>query len=56
MKINILPLTMRRERNDLLFFGKCMKGIYEIDIWLIMYFFQIALIAVPVVTRNYLIF
>ena len=32
IKLNILPLTMRRERNDLISFWKCLRGIYEIDV------------------------
>ena len=32
IKLNILPLTMRRKRNDLIFFGKCLRRIYEINV------------------------
>ena len=32
LKIKMLPLSMRRERNDVIFFWKCLNGKYEVDI------------------------
>ena len=29
---NILPLTMRREYNDIVFFWKCLYGNYDVDV------------------------
>ena len=31
LKIKMLPLSMRRERNDIIFFWKCLNGKYEVD-------------------------
>ena len=36
IKLNILPLTMKREQNDVIFFWKCLRGIYETDVKKIM--------------------
>ena len=46
MKISILPLSMRLEQNDLMFFWKCLNTIYEVDISKNI-FFQTALTVVP---------
>ena len=33
LQLNMLPLTMRREYEDIVFFWKCLHGMYDINVY-----------------------